>query len=367
MADRGAAPTGGAVNRELGAERISGDASSGDSQAATSTEGTSQLVIHIGLQKTGTTFLQSSLDANRAALAACGLVYPSPSTGLDAEGGTAHHFLAHALARRRLAHTPAADFDRLEAHVAALRAACVGAGAGGTAVISSEDLSLLNHGQIRRLRAFFPGDGVRIVVYLRRQDLWLEALYGQMLKVGRHQKVEPFLARRRRRMDYAGLLAPWAKVFGDANLIVRVYEGFETGGLWADFCTAVGVPQAATLVSERTQVNVSLSREASTFLTLIRDDRWRYRLRLALERGQSRWPRSGLSYLSPRQARQIMTDHRAGNDRIAAQYLGRAQLFRDEEPVPVRNRQSRPVRRVLVFWQLLAGLALGLLDRVRGG
>jgi len=274
--------------------------------------------------------------------------------------------------RWRLGHTP-------EAHVAALPAGCaevvtesgpgtgLGATAGATAVISREDFSLLGRGPIRRLRALFPGEGVRILVYLRHQDLWLYSLYGQMLKVGRYQNVGAFIARDRHRMDYAGFPALWAEVFGAENRIVRVYEGFETGGLCTDFCIAVGVPEAAASVYERSRNNVSLSREASTFLSLIRNERWRYLFRSALKGGQPVRPRSRLSYLSPRQARHIIDEKRAANARLAATHLGRAQLFCDESPLAARTRPPRPVRRALVLWQLVAGLVLRILDRLRAG
>lgn len=328
-----------------------------------------RLVIHIGLQKTGTTFLQRSLHRHRTALAAHGLIYPNPGAGLNAGGGRAHHFLAHAVLGRRLRHTPADGFDRLEPHVAALRAAWRAAApeAGGTALISSEDFSLLGPRQIHKLRALFPDEEVRILVYLRRQDQWLEALYGQMLKQGRHQTPGTFVARNRRRADYAALLERWGAVFGNENLIVRAYEGFETGGLWADFCTALQLPTAAALVSDRVQVNVSLSREASTFLSAIRNDRWRHGLRLMLERGQTRPPRPGLRYVSPELADRVMAEHRDGNARVAAQYLTRAQLFQDAAPLAAVPRPSWPVRQALVLRQLMRGMWLEFRDWLRRG
>ena len=200
------------------------------------------LVIHIGLRKTGTTFLQQALNRNRAALSECGLLYPDPGAGLQDGGGQAHHFLAHALLNWRVRYTPADSFDRLEYHTAALRELI--APHPGTSVLSSEDFSRFTEGRIQALRALFPGDDLRILVYLRRQDLWLDALYGQALKVGRQPEMKAFLARNRDRLDYRGVLRRWGSVFGDDALIVRPYEGFEEGGLWQDFCTALDCPRA---------------------------------------------------------------------------------------------------------------------------
>jgi hypothetical protein len=326
--------------------------------------GPARLILHIGMPKTGTSFLQHNLSANRAALAGVGVIYPDPVVGLGTPPVPAHHFLAHALAQRRQLHTPDADFGRLPGHAAAL--AALMAVPGATAILSSEDFTDLRRHQIRRLKALFPGLAVSVLVYLRRQDQWVEAMYGQTLKVGRHLHTGTFIERNRRLLDYAAILAPWAEVFGADSLIVRPYEGFEAGGLWPDFCNAIGCPQAAAIAPIEAQVNVSLSREAASFLARVPDPVWRYRLRLLLERAEPRRPaRPGLTYLSARQAAALMAAHRAGNDRIAALHLGRPHLFHDDRPLPQAPRPSRLRRRARVLWRLLAGLVLSGADAMR--
>ena len=313
------------------------------------------LVIHIGMQKTGTTFLQQALATNRAALAERGLLYPSPAAGLPAGGGSAHHFLAHALLGWRVKYTPEGSFDLLEDHGAALRALV--ADHPGTSVISSEDFSRMDRKQIKALRALFPGDDVRILVYLRRQDLWLDALYGQALKVGRQVDMDSFLARNRDRLDYRRFLQLWGRAFGKRNLIVRPYEGFEGGGLWQDFCTALGCPDAAALPIPETQVNVSLSHESSTFLAGIADRERRHRLRILLEEGEAAARRRPvLRHLDPTLARALLAEYSDGNARIARRYLSRDQLFEDARPRAARRRPGAMLRHALVARHLLRGL-----------
>lgn len=331
------------------------------------------LVIHIGMQKTGTTFLQQALQDNRDDLAARGVWYLDPGAGLAAASGVAHHFLAHALIQRRLRHTPDVEFDRLGDHAAALGAEL--ATASGTAVLSSEDFSLFRRPHIERLRALFPDPApdrpVRVLVYLRRQDLWLDALYGQLLKVGRHQEVDAFIARYRWRLNYEALLVPWVQVFGAANLILRTYEGFESvdqeGGLWANFCTALGYPQAASILPRQARANVSLPPEVGRFLARIADDRRRDRLRYILERSLSRArPRPGLGWLSEAQAARIMADEAERNRRIAQGHLGRDWLFVDEAAPPLSRVRSGWGARLAIGRHLAAGLGLRILDRLRG-
>ncbi|NYS26441.1 hypothetical protein HUK65_15750 [Rhodobacteraceae bacterium 2376] len=313
------------------------------------------LVIHIGLRKTGTTYLQQVLAQNRGPLAERGLLYPDPASGLAAGSGPAHHFLAHALRNWRVKYTPADPFDRLEAHVAALRAEL--ADHAGTGVLSSEDFSRLNGKQITALRTLFPERDVRILVYLRRQDQWLDALYGQVLKVGRQVEMDSFIARNRARLDYAALLDPWAQAFGAENLIVRPYEGFEEGGLWEDFCTALDCPAAAALPLTDAQVNVSLSYEAGMFLASVSDGARRQRLRQLLEEGEAATPRRPvLKYLKAEQARTLLADHADSNAEIARRYLGRDRLFADTRPLPQYRRRPAVLRHAVVAGHLLRGL-----------
>lgn len=321
------------------------------------------LVIHIGMQKTGTTFLQQALTTNRAKLVERGLLYPSPAAGLPAGGGSAHHFLAHALLGWRVKYTPEGSFDLLADHAAALHALL--ADHPGTSVISSEDFSRLNDKQVKALRALFPGDDVRILVYLRRQDLWLDALYGQALKIGQQLDMDSFIARSRARLNYRRLLQRWGRAFGKRNLIVRPYEGFERGGLWQDFCTALDCPDAAALLIPETQVNVSLSHESSIFLAGITDGDWRHRLRILLEKGEAASRRRPvLRHLDPALARALLAEHAEDNACIARCYLNRDQLFEDTRPRAAHRRFSPLLRHALVARHLLCGaLASGRVSR----
>ena len=313
------------------------------------------LVIHIGMQKTGTTFLQQVLSQNSAELAERGLIYPSPRAGLPGGGGSAHHFLAHAVLRLRVNYTPKGDFALLPDHVTALRG-ILDAGI-GVGVISSEDFSRMRSKQIQTLRAHFPGEDVRILVYLRRQDLWLDALYGQALKVGRQIDLETFIARNRRRLDYARLLRHWANAFGRENLIVRIYEGFEEGGLWADFCHAVGCPAAVDLPARDLSVNVSLSYEASMFLSAITDRERRHRLRMLLEEGEAAGRRRpALKYIDTRQAKALMAEFADSNAEVARDYFDRDALFENASPVPARGARHPLVRHLVVARSLLRGV-----------
>lgn len=112
---------------------------------------------------------------------------------------------------------------------------------------------------LQRLKRGFPGASFKIIVYLRRQDLWLQSAYPQWA-IKDKQEEGPVLSFREwydqfrqgglrwwrpEDLDYYALLTAWGKVFGRDNLIIRVFETdqLEGGDVVFDFFEHSGVPQ----------------------------------------------------------------------------------------------------------------------------
>src|SRR5215216_3900870 len=112
--------------------------------------------IHIGMPKTGTTFLQRGMRDTRDALRDHGVYYPDSVAGLgiSSEATAAHHWLAHALRDRRFGYTPSADFAEVDTHVAAIKRGFADSGCTAL-VLSSEDFWFVSQRQAARLRRFF--------------------------------------------------------------------------------------------------------------------------------------------------------------------------------------------------------------------
>src|SRR5690606_11766522 len=89
-------------------------------------------------------------------------------------------------------------------------------------------------------------DDIRIVCYLRRQDLYLRSCYVQALKSGRytqgfHRYLQAVaIGKKLGSYQYDASLALWAKAFGHDRIIVRPFERqqLHPDGLLADFCRA---------------------------------------------------------------------------------------------------------------------------------
>lgn len=228
-----------------------------------------QCWLHIGVEKTGTTSLQSFLAANRTALGAQGLLYPRTP-------GPVGHFdlVAFALDDARIDGTRKARGLTTATQIAGFRNDFVrslvneiAASGASEIILSSELLSsrIRSHSELERVRVLCAGiaRNTKIVVYLRNQVDFLVSRYTTLIQSGGRDE---FRVRGIAFADYAVLLDRWATEFGHENLIVRRFEpaDFVDGDLLADFAATIGL-ESAQLVSVP-RCNESLDAESLAFL-----------------------------------------------------------------------------------------------------
>ena len=202
----------------------------------------SEIVLHIGTHKTGTTALQETLAASRPQLAARGIIYPRLH---PRESG--HHRLTSLwidLAHRRYAGPSAAElWHRLaEGH----------AGGRNTLVLSSEGFSRARPQAVdfAELAGLVTGFGRRTVVcYLRNQADYIQSVYLQVLKRGRFVNFDRFvadcLAERYAGgvfLDYGALHARVRAGFAPEEIRFLAYEeaSRHPGGIVPHFLAALG-------------------------------------------------------------------------------------------------------------------------------
>jgi hypothetical protein len=209
------------------------------------------LILHIGQSKTGTSSIQRVLGARREKLAQIGVLYPlSP--------GWANHGLlpASLVPVAELGHfnpavwdgmAPAARLARFRREFSAELAAMPATAR--LLLISAEQMAGLldTEARIAGLRDLLaPHVGaVRVVMYLRRQDSHYASGYTQALRVG--EVGPPVLPKagpeKRTDYDYAALLDRWARVFGEAAIVPRVFErdSLKNGDVVDDFMALCGI------------------------------------------------------------------------------------------------------------------------------
>lgn len=303
-----------------------------------------RLILHIGTNKTGTTAIQACLSSHRELLVENGVLYPI--VGLRHE---AHYDLSSAMGFGPK-HLHLNDKERLKAlkrYRAELHDEVVASGC-HTVVLSSEYWMLKR--PVRRVREFLDSYDVKVIVYFRRHDFWLESVYSQSLRTpsvvhppwGRG--FESWLHYREARGAFHGvyrtILDHWSSVFGEESIIARPYEGEQNRpSIFHDFLWSASLEDIARdLDCGMGRRNERLSREAMAFLDEVQrldfDEEKRKRLiqyACSLGSGSAR-----LGVSSPKLRRRLIEQNKSDYEYIARRFLGRedGRLFYERLPDP---------------------------------
>ncbi|WP_430450444.1 hypothetical protein [Rhodophyticola sp.] len=212
-----------------------------------------KVFLHIGMNKTGSSAIQSYLHHNRQALKEAGLLWPE--TGLDMGGpGEGYHYRLSTALGFGAGPREAGDANERRALRKALEAE-IAASEARTVVISSEYFVLRRKPDM--LAEFFDGLDASVVVYLRRHDAWWPSLFAQAIKTTpkppwrrSFESYHAFHAQRQSQyFEFGPLLDDMAAIFGRDRIIVCPYEaGQNQPNLVAHFLNRIGVPDLADLV-----------------------------------------------------------------------------------------------------------------------
>ncbi|GAW36786.1 hypothetical protein RA2_03861 [Roseovarius sp. A-2] len=301
------------------------------------------LWLHIGMPKTGTTALQGYLHAQPGFLEGHGIRYMT--TGRDRGTGAARLICHNAMAVHMSRGWQNAPQDEPEDFAAEY--------AGHSAqhcILSSEmffgrDLPPLQHRFLSRIDA-----PVRVILYLRRFDDFIEADYKQRAKNAMQTGgVDAFVARRLEQIesdpDYMNLDTLFERIetqIPEAEILPRLYLRDEMAGqdVIPDFLSALGVaPEAVTL--PRVAANRSLSRLASEALGLFDeraagfDKKARRRIGRLLQQSEDPMLFASGDVLRPDERQQINDTLEARNAAMRQRYFpDRVRLFPPHTDLP---------------------------------
>lgn len=256
-----------------------------------------EVLLHIGVHKTGTTALQGALAAARPALEAQGVRYPSE---------TISHFHAAfaAIGKRRGwelgGQVPSSRrWEELQAEVAATTT--------GRIVISAETFCEANDEQAADIVARLGGSRVKVVITLRPLEKLIPSGWQEFVKGGLDVSYEEWLADIMRgpaagkkitpafwkRNDHGALVERWASVVGADRVLVVVVDSRDPDGIFRTFETVIGLQQHTLVAAESVASNRSLSREEVELLRRLNADigkgiDWRTYNRLVRQGGMKR-------------------------------------------------------------------------------
>ncbi len=297
------------------------------------------IYLHVGLPKTGSTHIQERFHQARALLRRNGLHYP-----VAGERYAGHHTLAKAFAstpadRGRLKWIPTPDREQLLSQLHEELAASPAE----KVFISSEAFGQLD--DIQPIAEALGNYQIKILMFIRRQDLWLESLYNQHAKLYVNCRTpEAFLAQmlENQGFDYRLRLEKWSLAFGERAIVPIPFERsqFTNGDLAQTLLQHLNfgleLPEGAGK-----QFNESLSPAALAYLRRLpckekqRLGPVHEHLRRALSAYSGKHdptPASQRRFYSPAQRQSLLEQCRESNADVARRYLRRdsGQLFLEE-------------------------------------
>lgn len=229
--------------------------------------------LHIGLPKTGTTFLQRVLHENRPALSAQGLLYP---------GNRADHFLPaqDVLQRPFRGHQ---DDRATGTWAETVREVSAWS---GTALISHETFTVARPDQVRTIIAAFPDRPVELIVTARDLARQLTANWQETVKNGQSPTLADYVDRARARaedgeassgfwfwQDLVGVLRRWQELIPAerTHLVTVPPRGTDPRLLWQRFADVIGVDLTPEQLTDRSD-NASLGTVETEFLRRLNAD-----------------------------------------------------------------------------------------------
>jgi hypothetical protein len=220
-----------------------------------------RVVLHAGLMKSGTSYLQQRLGANRDLLAGSGVLFPG-RTWRDQVSA-----VVDVLGRRGIGPAPTGRWARLVEETTAHD---------GTVVISMEFLGPARPEQVATVVASFADTPVDVVLTLRDLGRGVPAMWQESLQNGGvhgwRDYVEALSGQAKparafwRQQGMARITETWVSAVGaeHVRLVTVPPPGAEPGLLWTRFCAAAGIPGADCL--EVRPANTSL--DAASALVL---------------------------------------------------------------------------------------------------
>jgi len=197
-------------------------------------------ILHIGQSKTGTTAIQHFLSENRRILYNKGILYPDYFRKGMPLGVLNHNQIVWSLLGRK---TPIGiSYEKFFKYI---NQKLKKDDKLHTVILSAEaflgephiwDCNSKVHWQktrtekMERLRSLLTDHEVKIIIYLRRQDFWVNSAYKHIIKIqgliGRqlYTDINEFIEDMLPRLNYADEIRLWGKYFGQDSIIVRPYE-----------------------------------------------------------------------------------------------------------------------------------------------
>ena len=193
------------------------------------------------------------------------------------------------------------------------------------------------------------GHELKVIVYLRRQDAYIQSYWAQLVKETSKESFSAYIKKKhyyKSRMDYNTELDVIANIVGRENLIVRIYEKGQyyggNGSLVEDFLHVIGLEMTEEYKGSERIVNGSISGDCLEVKRILnRMPEFRARKNFLIPVMQKVTSREGKSSdyfraacFAEGQRKEFLEQFREGNEAVARKYLNKDSgvLFEEEAP-----------------------------------
>ena len=313
-----------------------------------------KLLLHIGTMRTGSTSIQFFIKKNWDLLLKYGILFPNTAMNSNAFGrhgrSSGHQGLLTALKSKNFE-----LFELLKQEIKQHNHI-------ETILISCENFSLLQSDLITELKKQLDiFENYKVIVYLRRQDSYLESIYGEFISGGWHKlTVDPqaffqhnLEGKGQVECNYNHLLRPWAETFGKENIIVRPFEKeqWKDSDLIKDFFYTTGMMWDDNYeYPDKKIMNVAVSAQANQiirYLNYIPMEGTYYRAVLAnlfAHEEKQTLKKAKTPWVSPALRHKVMQHCNGSNSTVAKDYLNCPDGCLFYEPLPPEDTPWNPVQ-----------------------
>jgi hypothetical protein len=306
------------------------------------------IYLHIGIGKTGTTAIQNFLYLNRSKFKKLGFVYPM--VGIE---NKAHHYLGNGwgigwMTEKQLSKV---NIPKLWAKIRKnfLKGK-------KNFIISAETLSRVFQTKPEAMKQvkdeYLKDCSIKIIVYLRRQDLHAQSWQNQRIKVGwTSEKLNPETPLPGV-YQYHRYLLSIANIFGKENIIVRPFEKcqFRGGTIFSDFLQCIGLDiNEYSFEFPQTNPNPRLNRDTMEILrisnSIERPWEQKYQFNLVMQEllkdddNERIFHEQGL--LTYEESNAILSRFEESNQKTAIEFLRRDNGILFKEPIKAKSERIK--------------------------
>ncbi|WGV25122.1 hypothetical protein [Halotia branconii] len=221
------------------------------------------IYLHIGMPKTGTSSLQKILFNNRDKLLEAGYLYPMSGirhNAKEVEDRYCHNLLALCFLDFKEKNDLLSQFptwESLKTEIDSINP--------NNVIISAEAFNFYDvfykPETIAKIKDLLNDYEIKIVIYLRKQDDFLESCYRYMVNIGACRVgIQEFFNEFKHMFNYYQILENWAGIFGYENIIVRRFvKNKSKNNNFDDFLKAINLLESKIIFEVNNIENINVS------------------------------------------------------------------------------------------------------------